>query len=97
MAMPSVHGSVAPVEVVLRKLGPKPGRPVIGRLVRAPRRGAVVVIEFPDGLHEYVTTPVRRILRVAGQEVYYLQTTNSRYRLEVRRSAPSTSESSQVR
>ncbi len=85
------------VEVVLRKLGPKPGRPVVGRLVRAPRRGAVVVIEFPDGLHEYVTTPVRRILRVAGQEVYYLQTTNSRYRLEVRRVQTPASESSIVR
>jgi len=44
----------------------------------------VVVIEFPDGLHEYVTTPVKRILRVVGGEVYYLQTANSRYRLEVR-------------
>lgn len=88
MASARRRASVSLVEVVLRKLGPKPGRPVIGRLVRAPRRGAVVVIEFPDGLHEYVTTPVRRILRVAGQEIYYLQTTNSRYRLEVRRSAP---------
>ncbi len=67
---------------------------MVGRLVRAPRRGAVVVIEFPDGLHEYVTTPVRRILRVAGQEVYYLQTTNSRYRLEVRRAQVPASESS---
>lgn len=85
------------VEVVLRKLGPKPGRPVVGRLVRAPRKGAVVVIEFPDGLHEYVTTPVRRILRVAGQEVYYLQTTNSRYRLEVRRSVAVSAESTFVR
>ena len=85
------------VEVVLRKLGPKPGRPVVGRLVRAPRRGSVVVIEFPDGLHEYVTTPVRRILRVAGEEVYYLQTTNSRYRLEVRRASPSATESIIVR
>ena len=84
MAMPSVHGSVAPVEVVLRKLGPKPGRPVIGRLVRAPRRGAVVVIEFPDGMHEYVTTPVKRVLRMAGREVFYIETINSRYRLEVR-------------
>jgi hypothetical protein len=44
----------------------------------------VVVIEFPDGLHEYVTTPVKRILRLAGGEVYYLQTANSRYRLEIR-------------
>jgi hypothetical protein len=57
----------------------------------------VVVIEFPDGLHEYVTTPVRRILRVAGEEVYYLQTTNSRYRLEVRHASPSATESSIVR
>ena len=43
-----------------------------------------MVIEFPDGLHEYVTTPVKRILRVCGGDVYYLQTANSRYRLEVR-------------
>lgn len=87
----------ADVEVVLRKLGPKSGRPVVGRLVRAPRRGSVVVIEFPDGLHEYVTTPVRRILRLAGQEVYYLQTTNSRYRLEVRRSVAVPQENTFVR
>ncbi len=65
--------------------------------MRSPRRGQVVVIEFPDGLHEYVTTPVRRILRVAGEEVYYLQTTNSRYRLEVRRNATTTGETSIVR
>jgi hypothetical protein len=75
------------VEVVLRKVGRKPGRAVVGRLLRAPRKGAVVVIEFPDGLHEYVTTPVKRILRLAGREIYYLQTANSRYRLEVRSDA----------
>jgi len=74
------------VDVVLRKLG-KGSRAVAGRLVRAPRKGSVVVIEFPDGLHEYVTTPVKRILRLAGREVYYLQTANSRYRLEVRSDA----------
>jgi hypothetical protein len=72
------------VEVVLRKLGRKPGRAVVGRLLRPPRKGSVVVIEFPDGLHEYVTTPVKRILRICGSEVYYVQTANSRYRLEVR-------------
>ena len=65
--------------------------------MRAPRRGAVVVIEFPDGLHEYVTTPVKRILRIAGEEVYYLQTTNSRYRLEVRRSVAVPAENTFVR
>ena len=72
------------VDVVLRKLGRKGGRIVAGRLVRPPRNGSVVVIEFPDGLHEYVTTPVKRILRVVGRDIYYLQTANSRYRLEVR-------------
>ena len=72
------------MEVVLRKVGRKPGRAVVGRLLRAPRKGSVVVIEFPDGLHEYVTTPVKRILRLCGRDVYYLQTANSRYRLEIR-------------
>jgi len=71
------------VDVVLRKLG-KGARPVAGRLVRAPRKGSVVVIEFPDGMHEYVTTPVKRVLRLAGREVFYIETINSRYRLEVR-------------
>jgi hypothetical protein len=71
------------VEVVLRKLGTG-SRAVAGRLVRAPRKGSVVVIEFPDGMHEYVTTPVKRVLRLAGREVFYIETINSRYRLEVR-------------
>jgi len=72
------------VDVVLQKLGRnKGGRIVGGRLARVPRRGSVVVIEFPDGLHEYVTTPVKRLLRVVGEDVLYLQTANSCYRLEV--------------
>jgi hypothetical protein len=73
------------VDVVLRKVGKKPGRAVAGRLLRPPRKGSVVVIEFPDGLHEYVTTPVKRVLRLCGggHEVYYIQTANSRYRLEM--------------
>jgi hypothetical protein len=64
-------------------MGKKPGRAVVGKLTKAPRKGAVVVVEFDDGLHEYVTTPIKRVLRLAGREVYYLQTTNSRYRLEI--------------
>ncbi len=47
-----------------------------------------MVIEFPDGLHEYVTTPVKRVLKLSDQDVYYIQTANSRYRLEVRSSDP---------
>lgn len=43
-----------------------------------------MVIEFPDGMHEYVTTPVKRVLRLAAKDVFYIETVNSRYRLEVR-------------
>ncbi len=71
------------MQVVLRKLG-HGARDVIGRLVRAPRKGSVIVVEFSDGMHEYVTTPVKRVLRLAGREVFYIETVNSRYRLEVR-------------
>lgn len=70
------------VQVVLRKLG-RGSRAVSGRLVRAPRKGSVVVIEFADGMHEYVTTAVKRVLRLAHQDVFYIETANSRYRLEV--------------
>ena len=44
----------------------------------------MVVIEFSDGMHEYVTTPVKRVLRLAARNVFYIETVNSRYRLEVR-------------
>lgn len=72
------------VQVVLRRLG-RGSRAVTGRLVRAPRKGSVVVVEFSDGMHEYVTTPIRRVLRLASSDVFYVETANSRYRLEVRR------------
>jgi hypothetical protein len=56
---------------------------VIGRLVRAPRKGSVVVIEFSDGMHEYVTTPVKRVLGEPGGKMIYVETENSVYRLEI--------------
>jgi hypothetical protein len=70
------------VQVVLHKLG-RGSRAVTGRLVKMPRKGSVIVIEFSDGLHEYVTTPVRRMLRIAGHDVFFIETANSRYRLEI--------------
>jgi hypothetical protein len=44
----------------------------------------VIVIEFTDGMHEYVTTPVRRVLKIVGKDTFYIETANSRYRLDVR-------------
>jgi len=45
------------------------------------------VIRFSDGLHEYVTTPVQRVLRIARGDVFFIETTNSRYKLEICASA----------
>lgn len=89
----SACASFVLVDVVLRKMGRRGGRVVAGRLVRAPRAGSVVVIEFPDGLHEYVTTPVKRVLRLVGGDVFFLQTANSCYRLEVRSGGEATIDS----
>ncbi|MCS6857618.1 MAG: hypothetical protein NZM37_07900 [Sandaracinaceae bacterium] len=71
------------------------GLSVVGRLVRPPRKGSMLVIEFPDGLHEYVTTPIKRILKVCGKNVYYIQTVNSRYRLEIRSESADVNEAAQ--
>ena len=78
----SQRATILIVQVVLQKVG-RGGRTISGRLVRAPRKGSVIVIEFSDGMHEYVTTPVRRVLKLAGGEVFYIETMNSRYRLEI--------------
>lgn len=51
------------------------------------------MIEFPDGMHEYVTTPVKRVLRLAAREVFYIETANSRYRLEIRNRQDAVAES----
>lgn len=84
----ALYASFKLVDVVLKKIGRKSGRSVAGRLLRPPRKGSVLVIEFPDGLHEYVTTPVKRVLHLCGEKTYYIETANSRYRLEVSSEQP---------
>ncbi|MDW8249834.1 MAG: hypothetical protein RMJ98_11100 [Myxococcales bacterium] len=71
------------MHVVLIKLG-RSTRTIVGRLARIPRKGSVIVVEFADGVHEYVTTPVKRVLKVVGKDTFYVETINSRYRLEIR-------------
>lgn len=70
------------MNVLLHKLGKSSGV-IAGKLSKLPKKGAIVVVEFQDGMHEYVTTPVQRVMRLPEKNVYYVETTNSRYRLEV--------------
>lgn len=76
------------VHVVLRKLT-RGSLPVVGRLVRPPRLGAVLVIEIANGTHEYITTPARRVFRLAGENVWFVETANSKYRIEFHETARS--------
>ena len=85
------------MKAVLHKLGAKKPQKIVGKLLNPPRLGSVVVVEFSDGLHEYVTTPVKRILRLAENDTYFIETTNSRYRLEVVDSEDWTLDNSAVR
>jgi hypothetical protein len=61
-------------------------RPVAYRVQR--HQGVMAGSGLPiPGLHRLegaVTTPVKRVLRVAPRDVFYIETVNSRYRLEVR-------------
>lgn len=70
------------MNVLLHKIGKASGT-ISGKLAKLPKKGAIVVVEFQDGQHEYVTTPVQRVMRLTEKNVYYVETTNSRYRLEV--------------
>ena len=38
------------------------------------------MIEFSDGMHEYVTTPVKRVLRMAARDVFYIEKVRDRER-----------------
>ncbi len=55
---------------------------VAGTLLRPPAAGFSLIVTFPDGKHEYITTPVRRLFRILGTNTVYVQTANSTYRLE---------------
>jgi hypothetical protein len=68
--------------IILQKM--KPGsQPLVGTLTFALAKGKPITLEFLNGMHEYVTTPIVRILREVKDDVLYVQTSNSRYRLVI--------------
>lgn len=66
-------------KVVLQKLGGS--KQVVGRLTRLPEKGKPVVVEFDDGINEYVTSAVTRMLQLVDKGTIYFETLNSKYRL----------------
>lgn len=72
------------MRVLLRKVRGQGASAIVGTIDREPTPGRPVVVAFHDGIHEFITSPVVRVMRVGGSGTIYVQTRNSVYRLEVR-------------
>jgi hypothetical protein len=55
----------------------------VGTVGRRPAAGHPVVIAFHDGIHEFITSTVVRVLEVGDSQTLYFQTRNSVYRMEL--------------
>jgi len=72
------------MRVLLRKVRGQGASAIVGTIGREPCPGRPVVVAFHDGIHEFITSPVVRVMRVGGAGTIYVQTRNSVYRMEIR-------------
>ena len=70
------------MRVVLRKVRGRGASAIVGTIGREPEAGHPVVVAFHDGIHEFITSTVIRVMGV-GESTLYIQTRNSLYRMEL--------------
>jgi len=75
------------MRVLLRKVRGQGASAIVGTIGREPTPGRPVVVAFHDGVHEFITSPVVRVMRVGSSGTLYVQTRNSVYRMEIRTAA----------
>lgn len=71
------------MRVVLRKIRGSGASAIVGTIARKPSAGHPVVVAFHDGIHEFITSTVVRVLGIGDSSTMYFQTRNSIYRLEL--------------
>ncbi len=71
------------MRVVLRKVRGRGASAIVGTIGRKPTSGHPVVVAFHDGIHEFITSTVVRVMGVSNSSTLYFQTRNSIYRMEV--------------
>ena len=71
------------MRVVLRKVRGRGASAIVGTVARTPTAGHPVVVAFHDGVHEFITSTVVRVLGIGDTSTVYFQTRNSVYRMEV--------------
>jgi hypothetical protein len=71
------------MRVILRKIKGRGASAIVGTIGRKPSPGNPVVVAFHDGVHEFITSTVVRVLGIGDSSTMYFQTRNSIYRLEL--------------
>ena len=70
------------MQVVLRKMKGRGASAIVGTVAQKPTVGHPVVVAFRDGIHEFITSTVVRVMAVPGSTTLYFQTRNSVYRMD---------------
>ncbi len=76
------------MRVLLRKVKGKGASAIAGTIGRKPTPGRPLVVAFQDGIHEFITSTVVRVMEVSGSSALYVQTRNSVYRVEFTAAPP---------
>ena len=71
------------MRVVLRKVRGHGASAIVGTIGRRPSPGQPVVVAFHDGIHEFITSTVTRVMGIGESSTIYFQTRNSIYRMEL--------------
>ena len=71
------------MRVVLRKIRGRGASAIVGTMCRRPAPGHPFVVAFHDGVHEFITSTVLRVMGVGDSSTVYIQTRNSTYRMEI--------------
>jgi hypothetical protein len=75
------------LRVVLKKVRGRGTSAIVGTIGRRPTPGRPLVVAFHDGIHEFITSTVVRVMEVPDSSIVYIQTRNSTYRMEIAASA----------
>jgi len=70
------------MRVILRKIRGRGASAIVGTICRKPCPGHPFVVAFHDGVHEFITSTVIRVMGVGDGSTVYIQTRNSTYRME---------------
>lgn len=76
------------MRVLLKKVRGRGASAIVGTIGRKPTPGRPLVVAFQDGIHEFITSTVVRVMGVSDSTTMYVQTKNSIYQVEFTAASP---------